>query len=114
MTTDKYKKAYTEVLEILKYLPQNEYCRIPKEKIIFYKENMDKDYIYNINPRLELFKQNISKEANAILVSLFRDYIATERQKSILKKLLYQNQEKLEKEKKILFISNFGQKYGSI
>lgn len=25
MTNDKYAKAYTEVLEILKYLPKNEY-----------------------------------------------------------------------------------------
>uniref|UniRef100_UPI003FEF0901 hypothetical protein n=1 Tax=Candidatus Merdicola sp. TaxID=3085652 RepID=UPI003FEF0901 len=44
-------------------------------------------------------EQNISRKANAILVSLFRDYFATAKQKEILKNLLQQNQEKLEKEK---------------
>ena len=39
-----YSKAYTEVLEIIKYFPEEEYSRIPKEKIDFYKKNMDKNY----------------------------------------------------------------------
>lgn len=43
--------------------------------------------------------KHISRKANAILVSLFRDYFATAKQKEILKNLLQQNQEKLEKEK---------------
>ena len=96
----KYQKAYTEVLEILKYLKTEEYNRIPKEKIRFYKENMDKNYIYSINPQIELSKQSVSNEAYAILVSLFRDYIATERQKEILTNLLNQNQERQEQLKK--------------
>lgn len=37
MTNDKYAKAYTEVLEILKYLPQNEYNKIDTERIKFLK-----------------------------------------------------------------------------
>ena len=41
-------------------------------------------------------KQNISKEANAILVTLFNDYYATDRQKEVLNNLLKQNQQKLE------------------
>ena len=98
--TNMYKKAYTEVLEILSHLSEEEYSKIPKEKIDFYKENMDKDYIYKINPQLELYKQHISEEANAILVSLFRDYFANERQKEILKRLLNKNQEKLEQSKR--------------
>ena len=40
-----YSKAYTEVLEIIKYFPEEEYSKIPKEKIDFYKKNMDKNYI---------------------------------------------------------------------
>lgn len=101
--TNKYKKAYTEVLEILSHLPKDEYCKIPKEKIEFYKENMDKDYSYNINPMLELSKQYISEEANAILISLFRDYFANEKQKDILEKLLNQNQEQLEQTKRKIY-----------
>lgn len=91
-----YKRAYTEVIEIIKYFPNEEYAKIPLEKINYYKENMDKDYNFQINPNIELEKQNISREANAILVTLFNDYFATDRQKEILNNLLKQNQQILE------------------
>lgn len=94
-----YKKAYTEVIEIIKYFPKEEYDKIPLEKINYYKENMDKNYNFQINPNIELEKQNISKEANAILVTLFNDYFATDRQKEVLNNLLKQNQQKLEIQK---------------
>ena len=56
-------KAYTEVLEILNHLKTEEYCKIPKEKIEFYKKNMAKDYTYNFNPKLELYNvDNIFKK----------------------------------------------------
>lgn len=94
-----YKKAYTEVIEIIKYFPKEEYDKIPLEKINYYKENMDKNYNFQIDPNIELEKQNISKEANAILVTLFNDYFATDRQKEVLNNLLKQNQQKLETQK---------------
>lgn len=94
-----YTRAYTEVLEILNHFSKEEYDKIPTEKIEFYQNNMDKEYDYRINPKVDLSKQNISKEANAILISLFRDYFATEKQKSILENLLNQNQLKEEEEK---------------
>lgn len=94
-----YKRAYTEVIEIIKYFPNEEYAKIPLEKINYYKGNMDKDYNFQINPNIELEKQNISREANAILVTLFNDYFATDRQKEILNNLLKQNQQILEEQK---------------
>ena len=97
--TNTYARAYTEVIEILSHFSKEEYNKIPEEKISFYKNHMDKDYIYSINPKIDLSEQNISKEANAILVSLFRDYFATEKQRQTLNNLLNQNQEKLEQEK---------------
>ncbi len=97
--TNTYAKAYTEVLEILSHLSEEDFVKIPTQKIKFYKDNMDKEYNYKINPKIDLSEQNISKEANAILISLFRDYFATEKQKSILESLLRQNQLKQEKEK---------------
>lgn len=100
MINDRYRKAYTEVLEILSYFPSSEYSKIPAEKIEFYKKNMDKDYAYKINPEIDLSKQEISIEANAILVSLFRDYFATEKEKQILNNLLNENQKRLEDEKR--------------
>ena len=97
--TNTYARAYTEVIEILNRFSKEEYSKIPIEKIEFYKNNMDREYRYSIDSKADLSKQSISKEANAILISLFRDYFANEKQKSILESLLRQNQLKEEREK---------------
>lgn len=99
MINSTYAKAYTEVLEIIKYFPKEEYNKIPKEKIEFYKNNMDKDYSFYINPEIDLSEQNISPEANAIIINLFTDYYATEEQKVKIKEILDLNQKKEEQEK---------------
>ena len=49
---------------------------------------MDKNYNFKINPEIDLAEQNISKEANAIIVNLFTDYYATEEQKVKIKEIL--------------------------
>ena len=100
MINPAYAKAYTEVLEIIKYFPKEEYNKIPQEKIEFYKNNMDKDYIFTIDPEIDLSEQNISKEANAIIINLFTEYYATEEQKVKVKEILELNKKKEEQEKR--------------
>lgn len=100
MVNSTYAKAYTEVLEIIKYFPKEEYAKIPIEKIEFYKNNMDRNYNFTINPEIDLSEQNISIEANAIIVNLFRDYYATEEQKVKIKEILEINDKKEEQEKR--------------
>ena len=97
---NKYAKAYTEVLEIISHFSDEELSKIPQEKIEFYKNNMDKNYNFTINPEIDLEEQNISKEANAVIVNLFRDYYATEEQKVKIKEILDLNQKKEEQEKR--------------
>lgn len=98
MNNAKYAKAYTEVLEIISYFPQDEYRKIPNNLIEYYKNNMDKNYSFSINPEIDIEKQKISKEAYAIIISIFRDFFATDKQKDMLKNLLRQNQEKKDAE----------------
>lgn len=112
--TRKYAMAYTEVLEILSHLSKEEYSKIPEEKINYYKKYMDKEYYYKIDPTIELSKQKISTEANAILVCLFRDYFATERQKEVLKRILMQNQQKDEVEKQNKYDKLFKNKSSNV
>ena len=81
MENNVYAKAYSEVLEIIKYFPKNEFLKIPKEKILFFETYKDKNYDFKIDPKISLEKQNISEEANAIIIILYRDYFATESQK---------------------------------
>ena len=94
MISTTYAKAYTEILEIIKYFPEDEYSKIPKEKIEFYKNNMDKDYSFKINPDMDLSEQNISPEANAIIINLYTSYFATEEQKNKIEEILNLNQQK--------------------
>ncbi len=89
---DTYAKAYTEVLEILKYLPNDEYAKIPEEKINFYKKNKNNNYNYTFDSTKPLNEQYISKEANAIIITLFRDFFATPIQSEKLQKILLQNE----------------------
>lgn len=96
---EKYSKAYTEVLEIISHFSEEEYLKIPSEKIKFYEDNKDKNYNYKINPQIDLQEQNISKEAETLLIILFRDYFATQEQKNVLDNLLKQNQEKCDRKK---------------
>lgn len=100
MVNSIYAKAYTEVLEIIKYFPEEEFNKIPNEKIEFYKNNMDKNYKFTINPEIDLAEQNVSKEASAIIVIIFRDYFATEEQRKKLEELIKLNEKKFEIEKR--------------
>ena len=100
MINNTYAKAYTEVLEIIKYFSKEEYSKIPTEKIEFYQKNMDKDYYFTIDPEINLEEQNISSEANAILVNLFTEYFATSEQKLKIKEILDINQKKEEAKKR--------------
>lgn len=95
-----YARAYTEVLEILKYFPEEEFNKIPKEKIKYYEDNMDTSYEFSIDPDDDLEDQDISPEANAILVSIFQDYFASEEQKEKLNKILDYNEREAERIKR--------------
>ena len=94
-----YAKAYKEVLEIIQYFPEEEYNKIPKEKIEFYKNNMDKEHEFILNPEIDLSEQNILKETYTIIITLFQDYFASEKQKEKIKEILELNERKAEKEK---------------
>ncbi len=102
----KYARAYTEVLELLKRLPKEEYSIIPEEKINFFEANKDQNYYFYFNPNADLKEQNISKEANAIIIALFKEYFATDSQKSKLNDILLKNQKKIDEKNKYVATAN--------
>ena len=95
----KYAKAYTEVLEILKHIPEEELNRIPKTELQFYEDNCDKNYKYDYDASIGVERQTISREASTVIVAIYMNYFANERQKSIIEEILKQNSVKEEKEK---------------
>ena len=88
-----YKKSYSEILEILKYIPSEEYARIPKEKINFFEEHKDPSYQFKYNPFKSLNEQEVLRETKILIVGLFRDVVATEKQKEKLDKILAKNEQ---------------------
>lgn len=103
MVNSNYALAYSEVLEILRYIPQEDYDKIPKEKIEFYNKNANKNYIFNYDPDKTLEEQKVSDITKGIIILLFRDYWATDKQKEkIIAKQVY-DRKKLEEEKRAMY-----------
>ena len=99
MVNIEYANAYTEILEILKYIPVEDYNKIPEEKINLFEKNSNKNYTFSYNPRVTLDEQNVSKITKTIIAILFRDCWATPEQKEkIIEKENY-DKIKIEKEK---------------
>ena len=69
----KYSNAFTEVLEILKYISKEDYEKVPLEMIEIMEDNCSKDYFVEYNPNISLTDQNISEEAQTIIAILFRE-----------------------------------------
>lgn len=100
MINKEYAMAYKEVIEILKYVPDEDVAKIPQEELNFYRENMDISYNYKIDESKEFEKQEMSGITKAVLANIFRDYWATPYQRErILAKEKY-DLEKLEEEKR--------------
>ena len=81
MVDIKYANAYTEVLEILKYVSIEDYNKIPKSKIELFKINANREYAFKYNPNRTLDEQSVSKIAKSIIAILFRDYWTTDIQR---------------------------------
>ena len=96
---DNYEEAYAEVIEVLNYIPMNEYKKIPKKYIVFMEENCSENssFIYNI--ALPFEKQNISDTAKNILGMIFRLFVIEQSKKNELnnKEQEKKKQEELEK-----------------
>ena len=99
----KGRKEYVEVLEILKYIPKEEYDKIPKEEIEIFEKLKDEDYNFKFDPSKEIGKQNISKNTYAIFIVLYMNYISTEVEKKKVQEILELNSRKAETEKRLKY-----------
>ena len=103
MVSVEYANAYSEVLEILKFISKEDYEKIPASKIELFKINSNKEYKFTYNPEKTLDEQNVSKRAKAIIGILFRDYWATEVQREKIIKKQENDRLILEEQKKSLY-----------
>ena len=90
---ENYHKAYKEVIEILKYVPQESVNKIPKTMIETFKAKMDDNYDFKIDINKGFEEQDLLDETKAILANIFRDYWATPYQRErIIAKEKYDRQ----------------------
>lgn len=93
MVNVEYMISYSQVLEILKYIPKEDYDKIPQDMIELFEENKYEKLDFEYNPEKTLQEQNVTKTTKTIIAMLFRDYWATDEQKEKISKV--QEQERL-------------------
>jgi len=99
--TQEYKNAFAEVYTILDYIEDDDYYKIPEDVISVIYENRNKDYEYEMNEDLDIFKQPMLKETKAILFNFYRDYWSSNEQREKIKKIQKAERQKVEEKKKI-------------
>lgn len=103
---DNYNKAFKEVVEILKHVPEESVQKIPQDMRDMFEEEMDKDYKFEVKDNVEFEDLKLLDETKAILANIFRDYWATPYQRErILAKEQYDRQ-KVDEEKQKKYNSN--------
>ena len=97
---DNYPKAYKEVLEVLKYVPQESVDKIPENMINMFKIKMDESWNFKVDINKPFEEQNLLDETKAIFANIFRDYWATPEQKERIEARDRYELEKIEAEKR--------------
>ena len=94
MISTEYANAYTEILEIIKFIPDSDYEKIPEGYIQVFQKHSNTNYDFKYNPKKSLDEQNVSKMTKEIIALLYRDFWAgSERKKKILQ---YQESKRLQ------------------
>ena len=98
MLEESYKNAISEVLEILKYSGKEYTDKLPKKLIDFLKENKSNTYKPEIDINKKIEDMDLLPETKGLLSLLYMDYWSTPEEKEEFKKILKENQEKIEQE----------------
>lgn len=81
---DNYKKAYKEVVEILKFVSKENVNKIPKEMLDMFEEEQDKEYNFKVDTTKSFEEQLLLEETKAIFSNIFRDYWANDYQRKVI------------------------------
>jgi hypothetical protein len=100
MMEDNYSKAYKEIVEILKYVPEESVNKIPKEMRDMFEAEQLKTYNFQIDTEKTFEEQELLEETKAILANIFRDYWATDYQKARIIEKENQDREEWERQKR--------------
>ena len=82
-----YSKRLVEVDEVLKYLSEEDYNKIPKNIIEVIRQYKDKTYTWNYDTTKKLKDQNLSDDAIAILSYINMEFLLNDKQKEFVNKI---------------------------
>lgn len=102
-TKEEYAKAYTELLEILKYVSKSSFEKIPKENIEMYEKLRDNNYKYQYNTSLEIDEQDISHLTTILIANIYIKYWASEEERKKIEENDKRELEQIENEKKAIY-----------
>lgn len=100
MITKEQSMAYTELIEVLKYMSKEDVDKIPKDILDFYQTNMDTSYNFKVDTSKPFDEQILLEKTKIVLAILFRDYWATDAQREKIKKKETYDNNLLEEEKR--------------
>ena len=92
-------KRLVEVDEILNYLSDEEYAKIPKDIINAIKENKDKYYVWKYDESRELKDQDLNRDTIVILSYLNMEYLLSQEQKELMEEIHKANEKENDKYK---------------
>jgi hypothetical protein len=96
--TTNYARVFSEVYEILKYLPQEFIEKIPKKLIVTIAKNRDTSYIFDYDLSKEINDQDIYEETKDFISALYLTYYCAPKEKEKLLNIMKENSIKEEKE----------------
>ena len=99
LVDERYANAFSEVLEILFYIPQSQYQKLPKKLLQILEENCNPDYEFYYDSEKKLDEQNVLEETKAIIALIYRDYWADDEQRNQIIEKEKQELQNIEKQK---------------
>lgn len=100
---DNFSKACKEIVEILKFVPDKDVSKIPKEMREMFEDERDKNYKFTINTEISIEEQALLNETKAILSNIFRDYWATSSQREKIIEKQNNDRKILEQQKREIY-----------
>lgn len=98
MIDEAYRNSFKEIYEILENTENELLEKIPTKFMNFIKENMNEHYKTNIQRNIDIDKQPLLKETEAVLSLIYRSYWATDKEKQEL--AIKDQQESIKKDEK--------------
>lgn len=97
---ERYRDAYQEVLEVLKYTSAESVKKIPSQKLNTFLRWQNREHGFKVDTSKSFEEQNIMKETKSILANIFRDYWASDKQRETIEQ--HEDRDRMENRAKLM------------